>query len=127
MECIHALKPELLEVPFFSHIKVKKYNPVTHELTNKEYVSNIKDIIRGLIRSERMMKFARSVYYTLRGDKKGRQEIAQQYAQKASLMEEYCSTVSIKQVNTERIFRFRDARDINKVLMLHRMLKYLVR
>ena len=126
MECIHALKPELLEIPFFSHIKVKKYNPVTHELTNKEYVSNIKDIIRGLIRSERMMKFARSVYYTLRGDKKGRQEIAQQYAQKAMLMEEYCSTVSIKQVNTERIFRFRDARDINKVLMLHRMLKYLV-
>ena len=125
MECIYALQPELLEIPFFSHIKVKKYNPVTHELTNKEYVSNIKDIVRGLIRSERMMKFARSVYYTLRGDKKGRQEIAEQYSQKAELQEAYTRMVDLKQVDTESLFRFRDVREINSVLLLYRMLNQL--
>lgn len=126
MECIGALKPELLEVPFFSHIKVKKYNPVTHELTNKEYVSDIKDVIRGLIRSERMMKFARSIYYTLRGDKKGRQEIAQQYADKALLLEEYRNTVHFSQINTENVFRANDARSIKEMLLLQRMLKNLI-
>ena len=125
MECIYALQPELLEIPFFSHIKVKRYNPATHELTNKEYVSNVKDVIRGMIRSERMMKFARNVYYTLRGDKKGRQEIAEQYHQKEALKKEYLKTVDLKCVETERLFRFSDVREINSVLLLHRMLNQL--
>lgn len=125
MECIYALQPELLEIPFFSHIKVKKYNPVTHELTNKEYVSNIKDAVRGMIRSERMMKFARSVYYTLRGDKKGRQEIAEQYSQKETLQQEYSRTIDLKHVDAELLFRFSDVREINSVLLLYRMLNQL--
>jgi len=123
MECIYALKPELLEVPFFSHIKVKKYNPVTHELTNKEYVSVIKDVVRGMIRSERMMKFARNIYYTLRGDKKGRQEIEQQYADKQNLIDTFEDTIGFKKIDIYNVIRMFDTLVMNELILMQRLLE----
>lgn len=55
---------------FFSHIKVKKFNPKTLELTDKEKSAYYKDIICGLVPNPFLIKFLRRIYYILRNDKK---------------------------------------------------------
>ncbi len=77
MECIEEFYPSLLEIPFFSHIKPKSYNPETHELTEKQLVVGLKDKVKKRVTNPTLYRFFRYMYYILRGDMKGLQEIHQ--------------------------------------------------
>ena len=79
MECIEGFWPQLLSIPFFSHIKPKKYNPATHELTETTVSVRLKDKVKCLVKNPVLYRMCRYMYYVLRGDGKGLKEIRKLY------------------------------------------------
>lgn len=92
IECIKALEDKLVEIPFFSHVKKKHYDPSTGELTDKQVISRIKDIIRKNIKSVRMLRLARGVYYILRRDTKGYRETEKEMVEREILIKQLKET-----------------------------------
>lgn len=74
MKIMEVLCPQIMEIPFFSHMKVKKYNLNTHELIDAQLASKLKDSIRSKIKSRELMRIARYLYYFIRRDHKALNE-----------------------------------------------------
>lgn len=79
MRCIEQLSPDLLKIPFFSHIKPKVYHADTHELTEEDTSVRIKEVLQQHLTNPTMYRFCRYIYYVLRRDKKGLLEVQQEY------------------------------------------------
>jgi hypothetical protein len=65
LNVMKKLKADILDVPFFSHIKVKKYDSKKGILVDAQLSSKIKDKVRSMIHGEKMMRFARKIYYNI--------------------------------------------------------------
>lgn len=90
MEGINKLEPKLLEVPFFSHIKEKKFNKETFELLDRNMTGRYKDKVREMVKNEVILKILRELYYFIIKDKKGRKELKEEFKEK----EEYMNKIS---------------------------------
>lgn len=78
IEAIHNLTPELLEVPFFSHIRKMKYDAQSHALTEENQVkTRIKQYLQKEKKSAWYYPFARRIYHLLNHDKKSLTELNQ--------------------------------------------------
>ncbi|MBC5744960.1 hypothetical protein FMM74_015605 [Lachnospiraceae bacterium MD308] len=122
MKGIKFFAPELLDVPFFSHIKVKTLNLNTLELTDKEKTTYYKDIIRELIRNPLLIKFLRRIYYILRNDKKGYKEVQENYKEKQTYQEKLCN-IYIKGFSAKELIKNYEARTLKEVLLYDYMIK----
>ena len=76
IEAIHNLTPELLEVPFFSHIRKMKYDAQSHALNEESQVkTRIKQYLQKEKKSAWYYPFARRIYHLLNHDKKSLTEL----------------------------------------------------
>lgn len=117
MKCLEGFTPSLLEIPFFSHIKVKTYNSNTYELLDKQISAKIKDRIREKIHNKIIMNFIRQIYYILRNDKKGLDEIKKEYIEKRLLIKELESNINLNQIDFEKAVDALDARRSKSLLL----------
>lgn len=122
MRGIKFFAPELVEIPFFSHIKVKKLNLQTLELTDKAKSAYYKDVIRELIKNPLLIKFLRRVYYILRNDRKGYKEVQENYKEKQSYKNKLCN-ICIKGFNAEDLIMNYEARTLKGILLYDYMIK----
>ena len=125
MKCIGDLEPMLLQVPFFSHIKAKTFNPITYELTDKEVTAKVKDKIRTIVHNEKLMKTLRLLYYTIRGDYKGRKEIIEQYSEKIFLSTVIKANTYVDLIDVNNIPVIADARSMKRLILLDYLIKSL--
>ena len=119
MQLISKLESTILEVPFFSHIKVKEFNPDTYELIDKNMVSKNKDRIREIIKNPKIIYFLKNIYYVLQRDPKGLQEIRSEHQEKMHLKKlltdnRICEDV----INLKYAIDMMDARRIKNLLLL---------
>lgn len=82
IKCIQKFYPQLLDIPFYSHINKKKLNRKTMELKDEYRFFIIKEYVRPYIKNKFFMRLARNIYYALKRDKKGWTEISMQYKEK---------------------------------------------
>ena len=122
MRIISHLLPEILSIPIFSHVKIKRYNPVTYELVDKDYISIIKERIRACLHSERSRKFARKIYYFLRHDEKGGQEVAKEYEEKKALKTELKDAKKYIEISPDKMLKIQP-RQFKRLLFLVYLLK----
>ena len=123
MKLIKSYEPDLVKIPFFSHIKVKKYNPHTGELTDKQFVSIIKERVRSLIHSARIMSIARRIYYILRKDKKGYRETIEEITERDNLLFKIKNTFIGDIINFETAQLKLEARTVKSLLLYIQMIK----
>lgn len=87
MECIEEFCAPTLEIPFFSHIKPKTYDPNTHELTETQLVVCLKEKVKKHIGNPTIYRIFRYLYYILRGDTKGLREVCLRYNKSSDIDE----------------------------------------
>lgn len=124
MKLISQFKRDLLEIPFFSHIKTKKYNPETFELVDSSITSKEKDAVRSIIKSPRIIYRLKLLYYILQKDKKGLEEIRKEYKEKEKLRKQLNKRDDLLDnvIDKNRAVSAMDARRIKHLLLL----KYLI-
>lgn len=117
MHSIGELCPPLLEIPFFSHIKMQVLNPKTYEL-QATGVFRIKDQIRAHIHNPALMQLARKAFYALKRDKKGLQEISASFEAKQHLLPILKQKPILDGIDLEVLVETYDYREICELLLL---------
>lgn len=122
MDCISFLMPQLLEIPFFSHIKTKYYNPLTHELTDKGIAVCVKDKLKARVGNKAFKKLIRMLYYIVRCDIKGFYEIKNQYKETENLKRviQYAANTDFIDINC--VYDALDAPKIKSLILLNYLL-----
>ena len=122
MDCISFLMPQLLEIPFFSHIKTKYYNPLTHELTDKGIAVCVKDKLKARVGNKAFKKLIRMLYYIVRCDIKGFYEIKNQYKETENLKRviQYATNADLIDINC--VYDALDAPKIKSLILLNYLL-----
>lgn len=87
MKGINLMAPELLEIPFFSHIKEMVFDKDTFALSDKKIVSKYKDTVRKNIKNEKLLRVLRKIYYLSVNDRKGKRELEQEFSEKQKYTE----------------------------------------
>lgn len=121
MKIIEKLCPGIMDVPFFSHMKVKKYNHKTNELVDAQLASKLKDSIRSKIKSKELMKFARYVYYLIRRDHKALNETKMELNNKSEELNALSQLAYSDELDFEggyNTFSSRDAKDYSNLFYL---------
>lgn len=123
LDIMQKMDSEIVLLPFFSHIKVKKFDSKNGILYDAKIATRLKDRIRSRIRSERLMKFARKIYYVLLRDKKGKEECELQYSEKKQLKLEWETTKKhFKILNLENIYSKGSAQGLKQILLYCKMI-----
>lgn len=104
MKIIEYFHSDLLTIPFFSHIKYKRFNKVTLELKEGSVCGEIKDYIKKYVKNTFIRKYIRIAYYKLMNDKKGELELANENKLKNKYFKEFAKT---------RIFNYVDCSNFN--------------
>lgn len=132
---IKRFSPELVKVPFFSHIKLQKLNRETLELTDATVASAKKDVIRKFVHNEKLLKHLRHIYYILKRNKKGWEEVKKSYDSKNKL-KGYLSfednnlfsvaglNLRILHIDIDKLIEKYDTRVIKNMILYIKMLTY---
>ena len=121
LEGIDRYAPELLEVPFFSHIKKKQFKKDTFELIDTSISATYKDKIRDLVHNETLLKLLRKIYYLSKKDKKGLEELERSYAEK-KILREKLHELKVSFWDIEEMLKATDARIVCNLVLYVEMI-----
>ena len=122
MEGIYYYKPELVKVPFFSHIKEKVFNPETFELIDKKVVSKYKESVKKIIKNPIVLKLLRNIYYSMLGDNKGKEELNEDYKEKKFLLSKMKFITWMQEDNYDELYSV-DSRSLKNILLYDKMIQ----
>ena len=114
LETIKSLNNELLTIPFYSHLRRKVYDSekgiLKDELT---IVMKNKELIRKKVKNEKLIYILRILYYKLKGDKKGLQEVSSEHELKRIIKIENINT-NIKGIKLKEFIKHCSILQINR-------------
>lgn len=125
LQCIEEMWPDLLKIPFFSHIKVKKYDVVTKELKSSSFIYDAKDWIKSSINNKYCLVLARYFYYLLKWDIKGLKETNNSYKEKSSLINNRRAIFKISNLDIDKMEELCDIRALKEFTLLNKMIEIL--
>ena len=124
LDGIRFLSPKLLEIPFFSHLKEKTYDPERGILLDKNRgISRGKDKLRKYLKNEKILLLLRKLYHSLTRDEKGIIELNDSYIQKKQLAGILDGCDITKNMNTEKLIELFDLKILIGLIQLDFLVK----
>lgn len=113
LDLMRELREELLDIPFFSHLKTKVYDQQTNTLKDLQpKVMRYKEILRKTVKNQKLLFLLRRIYYTVKNDKKGYSELLDEVALKSEIRGFMDPTFS--SVDTTNLMEFYGTAQINR-------------
>lgn len=124
MKLMYQLEKGVLEIPFFSHIKTKEFNPETFELADASITSKGKDFVREIVKNPKLLYGLKIIYYILQRDNKGLQELRKEHQRKEQLKRMLIQNSFINdEIDLNKAVDSMDARRIKHVMLLEYLVK----
>lgn len=122
LDTIKLFNNELLFIPFFSHIKSKAYDPEKGILKDElSKVMKYKELVRKKIKSEKLLYILRILYYKIKRDKKGLQEISSEFESKNTINSKDITT-NINGIKVKEFLKFYGIGQVNRI----KLVEYLI-
>lgn len=118
------MAPQLLEIPFFSHVKKKNYDPQKHMLIdNMSFLEKIKEYMRPHLKNKAILSLLRKGYRVLQNDQKGLRELNESYNLKHEIHAQIKNAALVSDFNLEKLIDNHDIDVLDSICLMDIMVK----